>query len=328
MPAMSPRAKGWLSLVARYLVGFLIIYWMVHTETLDFTALRNISPLSIAEGVSLGLMIVALTAFRVQYLLRDQSIHVSYRRCYVYNCIGLFYSLFLPGGMSGDAARAYYFLQDVRERRIALVGALLLDRFLGLVTMIALGIISGLFLAFVLTWIIPYLIGFTVLLAVLVGGLAAAIRYEISHRQTPGAHRMLRLWEKFRSTFGRLHMTEYSGRTLTVSVILSALVNVLSIVVIYLSSVLNGAGLNFIEVSAVSPLGMLTNAIPISPGGLGVGEKSFDVLYQALGGSNGAGSFLVTRIFFYSPAVLGAAFAAFFLFKLRRAPPLAPPAEQ
>jgi len=92
------------------------------------------------------------------------------------------------------------------------------------------------------------------------------------------------------------------------------------IVLIYLCSLLNGSQLGFMEVSAVSPLGLLTNAVPLSPGGLGVGEKSFDVLYRAVGGENGAGSFLTTRIFLYCPAILGGVFAAFFLFKQHRSP--------
>lgn len=320
MSTTAARVRGWLGLAVRYAIGFLIIWWMVRTDTLDFAPLATMSFVAVVQGVALGLAIVALTALRVQYLLRDQGIRVSYRRCYVYNCMALFYSLFLPGGMSGDAARMYYFLQDVKERRIALVGALLLDRFLGLVTMIGLGILSGLFLAMVLTWIIPYLVGFTVVLVVLSVGLFLAIRYEVEHRETPGAHRLLRLWERARGTFGRLHMNDYSGRTLAVCLAISVAVNVLSIVVIYMCSLLNDAGLGFLQISAVSPLGLLTNAIPISPGGLGVGEKSFDVLYRTLGGDNGAGSFLVTRIFFYCPAVLGAVFAAWFLFKLRRPP--------
>jgi uncharacterized protein (TIRG00374 family) len=320
MKPVLARLKVFLSVGVRYAVGALIIYWLVRTEVLDFAPLASISIELFAEGLTLSLAIVALTALRVQYLLRDQGMYLSFRRCYAYNCIGLFYSLFLPGGLSGDAARAFYFFQDIPHKRIALLGALLLDRFLGLITMIGMGIVSGLLLAFVIPWIIPYLAGFSALFVVLVIGLVVAIRYEIGHRQTPGAHRLLRLWERVRGMFSRLHLTEYSARTVLISVGLSALMNVLAIILIYLCSVLNGAHLDFLKVSAATPLGLLTNAVPLSPGGLGVGEKAFDVLYRALGGDNGAGSFLAARIFLYSPALIGALFAAFYLFKLRRSP--------
>jgi uncharacterized protein (TIRG00374 family) len=316
------RLRAWLSIALRYAFGIFLVYWLLRTEVLDLSPLRKISGALVAEGLVLGFCVTAISAARIQALLRDQRVIVSYARCFVCNAIGLFYSLFLPGGISGDAARAYYFFRDAPNKRIAVVGALLIDRFLGLITLIALGIVSGLFLISVVRDVIPYLVGSALLLVTLVVGLIVAVRYEISHRETAGAHRLLWLWGKTRLTFARLHLNQYSGRTLGVSVVLSALMNVLMIVIIYLCSILNQSGLGLMEVAAVSPLGLLTNAIPLSPGGLGVGEKSFDVLYKALGGVNGAGSFLVTRIFLYSPALVGAVFAAYFLLKLHHAPPL------
>ena len=32
--------------------------------------------------------------------------------CTIYNCIGLFFSTFLPGGLSGDAVRVFYFWKN------------------------------------------------------------------------------------------------------------------------------------------------------------------------------------------------------------------------
>lgn len=312
--------KTWASIMARYVLGGLLVYWLMHTQVLDLTPLGSMSAAFIVQGIALGVSVTALSSWRIQYLLRDQKIEVGYRRCFLVNCIGLFYSLFLPGGISGDAARAYYFFGDARQKRIAVVGALLLDRFLGLVTLIALGIACGLLLASVIPRIVPYLVWSSILLVAMLAAFVVALRYEIEHRQTPGAHRLLRLWEGARGAFARLHLEEYSRRTLAISVVLSVLMNVLMIGLIYLCSLLNDAHLGLVEVSAAAPLGLLTNAVPLSPGGLGVGEKSFDVLYRALGGAHGAGSFLTTRVFLYCPAVLGGVMAAWYLLALRRAP--------
>jgi len=314
------RLKAGASIAARYALGALLVYWLVRTDVLDLSPLASMSAGFALQGVLLGVAVTVLSSWRIQYLLRDQKIEVGYRRCFLVNCIGLFYSLFLPGGISGDAARAFYFFGDARERRIAVVGALLLDRFLGLVTLIALGIVSGLFLASVLPRVVPYLVWSSALLVAMVAAFVVALRYEIEHRQTPGAHRLLRIWEGARGAFARLHLDEYSARTLAISVALSVLMNVLMIALIYVCSILNGARLGLVEVSAAAPLGLLTNAVPLSPGGLGVGEKSFDVLYRALGGTHGAGSFLTTRVFLYCPAVLGGIVAAWYLLALRRTP--------
>ena len=319
-PAARGRLKAWLSIAARYAFGALLIWWLIHTEVLAIAPLRTISSTLIAQGVILGVSITAISTVRMRILLRDQAILVSYRRCFVYICIGLFYSLFLPGGVSGDAAKAFYFFRDAPGKRIAVLGAIMLDRFLGLITLLALGLLSGLFLVSVLTVVIPYLLGFGLLLILLVVGLVVVLRYEITHQQTAGAPWPLRMWEKVKGVFARLHLKEYSTKTLVNSMLLSALMNALMIILIWLCSELNKSGMTFTEVAAVSPLGLLSNTVPLTPGGLGVGEKTFDILYKAVGGENGAGSFLAARIFLYCPAVIGGVFAAWFMFKLHHGP--------
>lgn len=319
-PAARTRLKAWLSIAARYAFGAFLIYWLIHTEVLAIGPLRKISGALIVQGVLLGLSITAISTVRMRMLLRDQSVEVSYRRCFVYICIGLFYSLFLPGGVSGDAAKAFYFFRDAPGKKIAVLGAIMLDRFLGLITLLALGLLSGLFLVSVLTVVIPYLLGFGLLLLILVAGLVLVLRYEITHQQTADAHWPLRMWEKVKGVVARLHLKEYSTRTLVNSMLLSALMNALTIVLIWLCSELNKSGVTFTEVAAVSPLGLLSNAVPLSPGGLGVGEKTFDILYKAVGGENGAGSFLAARIFLYCPSLIGGVFAAWFMFKLHHGP--------
>ena len=319
-PAAPHPAKRVVVFLLEYVLGISLILWMAFSGRLDLSAARSLPSLLLAQGAALIAVQTLLGAVRVRYILAHQGIRTGVWQCVLYNCAGILYSAFLPGGISGDAARAFYFFGDARERRIAVVGALLLDRFLGLVTLIALGIVSGLFLASVLPRVVPYLVWSSALLVAMVAAFVVALRYEIEHRQTPGAHRLLRIWEGARGAFARLHLDEYSARTLAISVALSVLMNVLMIALIYVCSILNGARLGLVEVSAAAPLGLLTNAVPLSPGGLGVGEKSFDVLYRALGGTHGAGSFLTTRVFLYCPAVLGGIVAAWYLLALRRTP--------
>jgi uncharacterized membrane protein YbhN (UPF0104 family) len=60
-----------------------------------------------------------------------------------------------------------------------------------------------------------------------------------------------------------------------------------------------------LKITAVAPLGLLANALPLTPGGLGIGEKGFELLYNAVGGQNGGNSFLLSRVFLFAPALLG-----------------------
>jgi hypothetical protein len=99
---------------------------------------------------------------------------------------------------------------------------------------------------------------------------------------------------------------------------LSVAIHALAVFLIYLCAVHANAGLGLAGVFSVGPFGLLANAIPISPGGLGVGEQSFEFLFHLLGARNGASSFLMARVFLYSPAAIGAVVAAIFFLRLHR----------
>ena len=90
MAEPASRLRTAAGIAARYAIGLALLWWLVRTNALDFSAFGDMTGWLIAQGLVLGLAIVAVTALRIQYLLRDQGIHVGFRRCYVYNCIGLF----------------------------------------------------------------------------------------------------------------------------------------------------------------------------------------------------------------------------------------------
>ena len=102
------------------------------------------------------------------------------------------------------------------------------------------------------------------------------------------------------------------------AMVLSVVIHSLSIFLIFLCSRHNDSGLGLLGVYSVAPFGLLANALPISPGGLGVGEQSFELLYRLVGARNGASSFLTARFFIYSPALLGALVAATLFLRLHK----------
>jgi uncharacterized protein (TIRG00374 family) len=308
------RLRGVAVVSAKSALGIGLIWWLLVTDIIDLRPLASISLTFAIFGLLLGFTVTALWTVRMRALLRAQSISVGYLRCFRVNAIGLFYSLFLPGGVSGDAARAVYFFKDAPSRRPAVLGALMIDRFIGLITLIALGLASGVILVSSMPQIAPWLgVAFASLLFLLVM-LFFLLRYELAHRESCASHPLFKAWERLRSIFSRLNLKDYQATTLLTSAVLSVAMNAVMITLTYYCSILHQANLDLYQVAAVSPLGLMTNAIPLSPGGLGVGEKSFDILFRLVGGINGATTFLVTRVFLYSPAILGGVFVAVDLF--------------
>jgi uncharacterized membrane protein YbhN (UPF0104 family) len=124
-----------------------------------------------------------LAGLRVRYILRQAGIATGVWQCFLYNCAGILYSAFLPGGISGDAVRAYLFMKAVPDRRLAILGAMVLDRVLGLVSMVFLGFIAACYMAINVAFIRPYLLGFGAIFFTLIGGVAL-LHF---HRRAPRA---------------------------------------------------------------------------------------------------------------------------------------------
>lgn len=293
----------------KYVVGISLIVWMAATGKVDFSVARSLPAGLIAECAVLMAVQSVLAALRVRYILAHQGIRTGVLQCLLYNCAGILYSAFLPGGISGDAVRAYLFMKAVPRHRLAILGAMLLDRLLGLISMVALGLAAAFYMAIRVPIVRPYLVAFTVIFAVLAGGLA--LLHFIGgrhHRPEAAAGRIGRAWSKLRGMVSGLRIHHYGAAVLLLVAAQSVLIHLTAVLVIYLCSVHSSAGLGFLRVFVATPIGLLVNAIPLSPGGLGIGENAFELLYRAIGGQHGGTSFLIARLFLYSPAVVGLAY--------------------
>ena len=301
------------SIIFRYAIGFLVIAWMWNAEALSFAPIRNLKLNSVFYCAIAGLSITVFSTMRIQILLTNQKIHLTFFECFVYSCVGLFYSLMLPGGISGDAVRAVLFSKRLPEKTMVSLGALIVDRVIGLVTLIMLGILSALFLLTIIENIEKYIFIFFSLMVFMTVSLLFVLRYEVNHGNNHKYGIFEKLVNMIKIFIDKLKVNEYKRSTIVASALLSVLMNVAIIFLIYMCAVENNSNMSFVEISAVSPIGLMTNAIPIAPGGLGIGEKSFDILFKVMGGINGAGAFLMARIFIYFPAVIGGIYSIYFL---------------
>lgn len=293
----------------KYVVGISLIVWMVASGKVDLSVARSLPAALVAECAALMVVQSILAALRVRYILAHQGIRTGVLQCLLYNCAGILYSAFLPGGISGDAVRAYLFMKAVPRHRFAILGAMLLDRLMGLISMVALGLAAAFYMAMGVALIRPYLLAFTGIFAVLVGGLALLHFIGARHGEAAAANgRIGRAWVRVRRMVADLRIHHYGAGVLLLVVAQSMLIHLTAVLVIYLCSVHSSAGLGFLRVFVATPIGLLVNAVPLSPGGLGIGENAFELLYRAIGGAHGATSFLIARFFLYSPAVVGLAY--------------------
>jgi uncharacterized protein (TIRG00374 family) len=298
--------RAGLEIGLRYLIAAVVIAWLWQTNLIDVRVFTRLDVKVIVVGITLVLIQLLIAGWRVQMLLAEHDIHASMSRCIAYNSVGIFYSVFLPGGMSGDLARAYCFWRAYpAATKSALFGALFVDRLIGTFAMLIIGLLAATYLMSSLglqNFVLIAWCGLLLMLALYFMAIRFS-RYQDRY-QSRLMLRLLRFFEK-------ISHEEYSSRSLIICALIALAGHFCAILLIYLCSTLMSSGLDLLKIVAVAPLGLLANALPITPGGLGIGEKGFDLLYKLVGGSAGGNSFMLARVFLFAPALLGASVVAY-----------------
>src|SRR5205814_2430744 len=95
---------------------------------------------------SLAYAVVEIAAaFRWDAVLKVQGIPLSFGRLCGLFLIGMFYNQFLPGGTGGDIMKSYYLLKETPDKKAGALLAVVFDRFIGLVALVAItGTLIGL----------------------------------------------------------------------------------------------------------------------------------------------------------------------------------------
>src|SRR5207244_5671623 len=121
-------------------VTIAVLSWVYHDPNRRAQmgeALRHAHYSWVLLGI-LGYVIVEIAAaFRWHVLLKVQRIHLSFWRLSWLFLIAMFYNQFLPGGTGGDIIKSYYLLKETSDKKAGALLAVVFDRFIGLVALVA-----------------------------------------------------------------------------------------------------------------------------------------------------------------------------------------------
>ncbi len=292
---MSARrfVSGWGAL--RALVGVALLAWVISRLELD----RGFLPLAapwIALFAAYPFMGAGVEALRLRRLFSAQGMRLPLRLGVRLVLIAFSFNLFIPGGTGGDALKLYYLTSANAGRRVEIAALVLLDRALALLAMLLAGVI-----AVALSWErvreLPALraLGAVAVAAAAVGcaALGLAVAYGArAARANPGSRsravvaRLIGLLARFRGRWGALVFAvsiTLAGHAVLLTLHASAAWALLGAPDAWLSA-------------ALASLGSIANALPLTPGGIGVGEAAFDQLFALAGVAHGALLALAWRI--------------------------------
>ncbi len=244
-----------------------------------FAALADVAWIGVAAALMLFIAGIFIRACRWQILLRDLQIHAPLRTLSALYFVGAFFNTVLPSGFGGDAVKAAELAHSSGQPGAA-VGTVVIDRFLGIVALLAMGVtallLAGDWVAPWLTWAIAALF-----VAALTGYWLLRQRWLVRRLSRLVPHRLRRLVEKpSRALYEGLQ--GYSRRSLAAALLVSLVFNVTWIGVNVLLGWALGIQATLAHYLVFVPLVSLSLLIP-SIGGLGVRELTYVGLFGLVG---------------------------------------------
>src|SRR3954452_15292856 len=94
----------------------------------------------VIAGVFAYAVVEIAAALRWHVLLRVQGIRLTMARVSGLFLIGMFYNQFLPGGTGGDIIKSYLLLKETPDKKAGALLAVVFDRLIGLVALVAITI--------------------------------------------------------------------------------------------------------------------------------------------------------------------------------------------
>ena len=279
----------------KFLIAGFFLYWLFTSGRLDFHGLADtwFTP----PHLPILLVVFVNHAAQLQrwrFLLKTQQIIIPLWPATRIFWIAQFFILASLGVAAGEAVRGYYIARYAPNTKTAGISTVLADRILGLYTQLLLGGLALLLLG-VSDTMLPGAthIGEMVLLLLLGMTLALVLPYLPWSRALLGRFLPARLWEPLHGV-----MADYvdNRRGVAAAAAASVISTVTVMAAFHLISVALGTPIGLLETFLVVPLVIIVNSVPISIGGLGVGETAAEMLMAQIGLTGGGAVMLFLRV--------------------------------
>jgi uncharacterized protein (TIRG00374 family) len=255
-------------------------------------ALRSADYRWVGAGILAYLLVEIAAAVRWQILLRVQKIRLNFPRISGLFLIGMFYNQFLPGGTGGDVIKSYLLLKETDKKAGALL-AVVFDRLIGLVALVAITI-TLMSLRFDLLWRTPQTVAsgisprqLVVLLLIILGSSITGllISFVVSGfnlfkwlpHKFPGREKLMEISAAY-------HLYAHHWFATLLAFAASLVAHLATFTTFLCVAYAFHSGVKLIDFFAVLPIERTLTALPISFAGVGWREQILQVMLSNLCG--------------------------------------------
>src|SRR5438094_937060 len=297
------RMKKILVTLFQLAITIAVLYWVYHDpnrRTQMAEALRHARYSWVVLGILAYVVVEIAAAFRWHVLLKVQGIHLSFARLCGLFLIGMFYNQFLPGGTGGDIMKSYYLLKETPDKKAGALLAVVFDRFIGLVALVAItGTLIGLRYDFLsqttetrnLLWLLLVLLGASILSLVATFVISGFTLFHRLPAKFPGREKLIEISAAY-------HLYARHWRATFVAFGASVVAHLATFTAFLCAAYALGAAVPLVNFFAVMPIERTISALPISFAGIGLREKVLQIMLHGLCGVPEATAILIGSLSF------------------------------
>ena len=263
-----------------------LIYWLIASDKINLNAIQLIlAPEYLIPCFVLIFGNLFITSERWRFLLSRQDVILNRWSALKLTFIGLFFNFAMPGGVGGDVVKGVFIAKSQPEKKGVAAFSILMDRILGLYSMVLIAVISMFFdLSHVLATEALKMLFIFVVIFLLASSTFFALAFTKNEKlftQIDLLLRKLPLGLKLARIYEILHSYGKKSSTFWNSILLSFIAQ--SFTVFFIILVGNAMGMTDVRWTTyflVVPLGLIATALPIAPAGIGVGQAAFYFLFN------------------------------------------------
>lgn len=285
--SMNDKCSKWLKVAAKAVISIGLFYWVFSRGSLDLYNVAKTFTLKYFVIINLLLYFTfAMNTMRWLIIMNSRGIAVPFKVAMPLTYIGLFFNFAIPGGVSGDLIKGYYLLKFKPDQKLSAATSVLMDRFIGLYSMILLASIAVILnfavilqnaqLFLIATVVLSLLLGLSVVTIVMFSKIIFNSSIVSTIINIFPLKEKIKLFQK--------EVFEYREQSLPVifSLLLSLGSQILTILAFYFSGLAMGYDIGILAYLFCVPVGLVLTVVPISPGGVGVGQAIYLVLFSRI----------------------------------------------
>jgi len=297
----------YMKLIAKFLIAALILWWLFVTKRINFEILINLNRSYlkwILYAISILPFQIIVVSIRWHQLQKVRNFSLSLYESIQLTFIAVFFSTCLPGSMGGDVVKAMMVIKDSPVRKVEAGTIILLDRLIGIFSLILLAFIASIIMIiispsriffFKLGLSLAVILGLTFLISFFFFNTCAIYNVSLLEK----LRGKFRIFKMINRIYFEIRAFKKHYWILWNAIILSFIGHGLVIISYYLVGRALNDTIGLLKYLTFTPIVIVSNVLPLTPGGIGVAESVSSFLWKTSGTMAGGNIMLIFRILLF-----------------------------